>query len=108
MCILNKIVKKCLGIPSKNQYSRLRTPCKIFEQNCAYISFWGLFKFPPGYSLNFLIWVYIILFWLAPNSKWEALNIKLEEQNIFETAQGIAIVSKFLLQASYKRPDYLF
>jgi len=63
---------------------------------------------PTGYSLNFLIWVYIILFWLAPNSKWEALNIKLEEQNIFETAQGIAIVSKSLLQASYKRPDYLF
>jgi hypothetical protein len=63
---------------------------------------------PAGYSLNFLIWVYIILFWLASNSKWEALNIKLEEQNIFETAQGIAIVSKSLLQASYKRPDYLF
>jgi hypothetical protein len=48
------------------------------------------------------------LFRLAPNSKWEALNIKLGEQNIFETAQGIAIVSKSLLQASYKRPDYLF
>jgi hypothetical protein len=47
-------------------------------------------------------------FWLAPNSKWEALNIKLGEQNIFETAQGIAIVSKSSLQASYKRPNYLF
>jgi hypothetical protein len=45
-------------------------------------------------------------FWLAPNSKWEALNIKLGEQNIFETAQGIAIVSKSLSQAGCKRPYY--
>jgi hypothetical protein len=35
-----------------------------------------------------------------------SLKIKLGEQNIFETAQGIAIVSKSLSQAGCKRPYY--
>jgi hypothetical protein len=63
---------------------------------------------PTGYSLNFLIWAYIILFGLLQTPNKEALNIKLGEQKIFETVQGIAIVSKSFLQASYKRPDYFF